>query len=245
MMNELSLPRYIFSYINEQNDAKIFDKALNKSITSGKVQNTGNSVLKFSSNDQKPYEFIIVKEEIVLEQDLVVSLTNLILSQLELSRIIPTKTGLEQGNYKERSKSCVESMISNLVFYKWFENKDNISILDIAADIMYRIATINHPFTNGNKRTALLSAGAFLDSIGLYLYFYKYKTKTDYLEKWETFMLEVAASKTQGKTEIETLTKIKTKLLDSIWMNFNNEIVLETEIEKSIIKESEHEKIEL
>gem|GEM_PF-4630708 len=29
-------------------------------------------------------------------------------------------------------------------------------------------------------------------------------------------MLEVAASKTQGKTEIETLTKIKTKLLDSI-----------------------------
>jgi len=53
----------------------------------------------------------------------------------------------------------------------------------MAADIMYRIATINHPFTNGNKRTALLSAGAFLDSIGLYLYFYKYKTKTDYLEK--------------------------------------------------------------
>lgn len=244
-MNELSLPKYIFSYINEKNDANIFDKALNKSLNSGMVQNTGNYLLRFNSNNQKPYEFIIVKEEIVLDQDLVISLTNLILSQLELSRIIPTKTGLERGNYKERSKNCVESMVSNLVFYRWFENKDNISILDMAADIMYRIATINHPFTNGNKRTALLSAGAFLDSIGLYLYFYKYKTKTDYLEKWETFMLEVAASKIQDKTEDETLINIKTKLLNSIWMNFNNEIVLETEIEKSIIKEPEHEKIEL
>jgi len=28
-------------------------------------------------------------------------------------------------------------------------------------------------------------------------------------------------------------------------MNFNNEIILETEIEKSIVKEPEHEKIEL
>jgi len=51
----------------------------------------------------------------------------------------------------------------------------------MTADIMYRIATINHPFTNGNKRTALLSAGAFLDSIGLYLY--KFDIKPDYLEK--------------------------------------------------------------
>jgi len=53
----------------------------------------------------------------------------------------------------------------------------------MAADIMYRIAAINHPFTNGNKRTALLSVGAFLDVIGLYLYSYKLKGKTQYLKK--------------------------------------------------------------
>lgn len=238
-MNELSLPKYIFSYINEQNDAKIFDKALSKSITSGKIQNIGNNVLRFSSDIQKPDEFIILKEEIVLDQELVFSLTKLILSQLELSKIIPTKNGLEKGNYRERDKGSIGSIINNLVCYKWLLNKDNISVLDMTADIMYRIATMNHPFTNGNKRTALLSAGAFLDSIGLYLY--KFDTKPDYLEKWETFMLEIA----ENKNEIEALEKIKTKLLDLIWMNFNNEIVLKAEIEKSIIEEPEHEKIEL
>lgn len=239
MMNELSLPKYIFSYINEQNDARIFDKVLNKSITSGKIQNIGNNVLKFSSDIQKPDEFTIVKEEIILDQELAVSLTKLILSQLELSKEIPTKNGLEIGNYHERDKGSIASIINNLVCYKWFLNKDNISVLDMTADIMYRIATINHPFTNGNKRTALLSAGAFLDSIGLYLY--KFDIKPDYLEKWETFMLEIA----ENKIETEALEKIKTKLLDSIWMNFKNEIVLKTDIEKSIVKEPEHEKIEL
>ncbi|MCL6429065.1 hypothetical protein LT335_00627 [Spiroplasma sp. JKS002669] len=239
MMNELSLPRYIFSYINEQNDAKVFNRALSKSINSGKIQNIGNNLLRFSSDIQKPDEFIILKEEIVLDQELVFSLTKLILSQLELSKKIPTRNGLEIGNYRERDKGSIASIINNLVCYKWFLNKDNISVLDMTADIMYRIATINHPFTNGNKRTALLSAGAFLDSIGLYLY--KFDIKPDYLEKWEKFMLEIA----DNKNEKETIEQIKTKLLNSIWMNFNNEIILETEIEKSIVKEPEHEKIEL
>jgi len=53
----------------------------------------------------------------------------------------------------------------------------------MTADLIYRIAAINHPFTNGNKRTALLSAGAFLDSIGLYLSFDRLQTKTDYLDQ--------------------------------------------------------------
>jgi len=117
-MNELSLPRYIFSYINEQNDAKIFDKALNRSVNSGMVKNNGINIFKFNSNIQSPYEFIIVKEEIILDRELVVSLTNLVLSQLELSRIIPTKNGLEKGNYRERNEGNVASIINNLVCYK-------------------------------------------------------------------------------------------------------------------------------
>ncbi|MDQ7983072.1 MAG: Fic family protein [Spiroplasma sp.] len=238
--------KYFFSYINENNDAKIFDKALGKSIKSGMIQNTGeDNILIFNSKFQQSYKFIVFKEPIVLEKQLVVHLTKLILKQLELSKIIPTKTGLEKGDYRQRSKGNVESIVSNLVFFKWFYNQDNISVLDMAADIMYRIAVSNHPFTNGNKRTALLSVGAFLDSIGLYLYFYKIRTKTDYLSKWEDFMINIASSREQGLTEDQTLKVIKDKLFESIWMNFSSEVSLHKEIKQNVQKEVSHEELEL
>lgn len=221
-MFNLELSKYIFSYINEENDAKIFEKAINKSIKYGLIQTTNQTDrLMFSWKNKKPRDFIVIKRKISLDQELVSHLIKLIDNQFELSKIIPTKTGLEKGDYNKRPEWSVESMVNSLVC-KWSYNEENISVLDMAADIMYRIAAINHPFTNGNKRTALLSVGAFLDVIGLYLYSYKLKGKTQYLEKWETFMLDVAESKNKNKTEEETLESIKKKLFESILMNFKN-----------------------
>lgn len=95
----------------------------------------------------------------------------------------------------------------------------------MTADMLYKIACSNHPFTNGNKRTALLSCGAFLDSIGLYIYFYKKeKSKTLYLTKWENFMIMIAESKINNLTEEETLIKIKNHIKNYIFMSFRSNI---------------------
>lgn len=180
-----SISKQIWSYINENNDDSIFEKALNKTIKTKMIAPTKipNEFI-FNSKYGKAHKFEVVKEEILLNERLVSNLTKLILKQLELSAEIPTYSGSEKGNYTERSGIKIESIVCSLVFYKWEENKDKISVLDMAADILYRIATLNHPFTNGNKRTALLSCGAFLYSVGLYLFFYKMTSKANYLKKF-------------------------------------------------------------
>lgn len=114
----------------------------------------------------------------------------------------------------------------------------------MTADLIYRIAAINHPFTNGNKRTALLSAGAFLDSIGLYLSFDRLQTKTDYLDQWENFMIDIAKSREIKETEDEVLSKIKNKLFESIAINFNENMIWPKKIKTNTDKEMQNEEFE-
>jgi len=103
MMFNLELSKYIFSYINEENDAKIFEKALNKSIKYGVIQTTNQTDrLRFKIKNKEPWDFVVIKRKISLDQELVNHLIKLIENQFELSKIIPTKTGLEKGDYKKR-----------------------------------------------------------------------------------------------------------------------------------------------
>ncbi len=236
-------PKYIFGYINELNDEKIFVEMFSRAINLGIIQRTNKSnVLIFNSKNQ---EFIVIGKEIILDEELVINLTNLILRQLKLAKIIPTKLSLEKGNYRERNEGNIKAIVNNLVFHKWYYHQDNISVLDMAADFMYRIAAINHPFTNGNKRTALLSAGAFLDSVGLYLSFDRLQTKTDYLDQWENFMIDIAKSREFEQTEDEVLSKIKNKLFESIEMNFNENMIWTKKRTETIFEEVHHEEFEL
>lgn len=238
------MPKYTFSYINEEKDGEVYKAILTRALNSGMIQTTdSNNVLIFNSESQQTHQFIVIREKILLDQELATNLTNLILRQLRLTRMIPTKMGLEAGEYKERFEGHIDSIVSNLVFHKWSYTEDDLSVLDMAADIIYRIAAINHPFTNGNKRTAIFSAGAFLNSVGLYLSFYKLQTKVDYLEKWEDFMIDIAKSREINQSEDETLKNIKNRLFESISINFNeNMIWTKTKVKK--IKEAENEDLE-
>lgn len=66
----------------------------------------------------------------------------------------------------------------------------------------------------------------FLYSIGLYLFFYKFNSnKTDYLTKWENFMLYVANLKNKGKTEEESIIIIKNELKNNLYISFENNVL--------------------
>jgi len=90
-------PKYIFGYINKLNDEKIFVEMFFRVINLGIIERTNeNNVLILNSKSQK---FTVIGKEIILNEELVDNLTNLILRQLRLAKIIPTKLGLELGNY--------------------------------------------------------------------------------------------------------------------------------------------------
>lgn len=93
---------YTFNFINANNDKNIFEKALTKSINTGMISRTEqNNKFIMNSKYYQSHEFIIEKEQIILDEKLVSNLTNLILKNLELSKKIPTINGLEKGEYKE------------------------------------------------------------------------------------------------------------------------------------------------
>lgn len=83
-----------------------------------------------------------------------------------------------------RDKKLLESAIAQpqLTIFGSFACK---SIFEMAAAYCYHIAK-NHPFIDGNKRTALLVTLVFLKKNG-----YKFKSKTNLYQ----LMLDVAASK--------------------------------------------------
>jgi len=74
--------------------------------------------------------------------------------------------------------------------------------IQIAAAYLFYICQ-NHPFVDGNKRTALATCLVFLSEIGLLK-----EEKLD-VDKWEAVVLDVAA----GKTERDALTKRLRQLL--------------------------------
>ncbi|PPE05257.1 type II toxin-antitoxin system death-on-curing family toxin [Williamsoniiplasma lucivorax] len=74
--------------------------------------------------------------------------------------------GSPNSSYFEKQKGEASATISSLV-QKWSYHP-NLSILDVAAELMYDLAT-KHKFADGNKRTALITTLFFLKACGLYL----------------------------------------------------------------------------
>lgn len=76
-----------------------------------------------------------------------------------------------------------------------------------------------HFLSNGNKRLGIISCGAFLASVGLYLKWNSNKVK--YLNHWEKLMLEIA----EGKIS-KDIDEIKEKL--NLHKIFSESIYLST-----------------
>lgn len=75
--------------------------------------------------------------------------------------------------------------------------------IEIVGDQLYFVAellvkiTHGHAFSNGNKRTALLSAWMILDFFGLY---FKFSSDEEtYIKYWEQFMIDIASWKEKGE----------------------------------------------
>ena len=74
-----------------------------------------------------------------------------------------------------------------------------VDLVEVAAAYLYYICG-NHPFLDGNKRTALMAAIVFLRLNGI-------DTRPD-SEKWEQLMLDVAASKLDRDATTRRLSKL-------------------------------------
>jgi death on curing protein len=72
-------------------------------------------------------------------------------------------------------------------------------IIEVAAAYLYYLCG-NHPFVDGNKRTAMMAAIVFLRLNEI-------ETKPD-SDEWEAFVLDVAASKLDRETTTERLRKL-------------------------------------
>lgn len=77
--------------------------------------------------------------------------------------------------------------------------------IEIAAAYLFYLCR-NHPFIDGNKRTALAACLVFLDSNDLLS---ETKLPTD---EWEEFMLDVAESKLDRDATTQRLRKLLTRL---------------------------------
>jgi death-on-curing protein len=76
-------------------------------------------------------------------------------------------------------------------------------IVEVAAAYLFYICR-NHPFLDGNKRTAMMTAIVFLRLNGI-------KPKPD-SERWEKLMLDVAASKLDRDQTTQRLRKLLKRL---------------------------------
>lgn len=80
------------------------------------------------------------------------------------------------------------------------------------SDLLYKLA-VAHYFFNGNKRTALLTTGAFVYSLGYSLK--DYANRKIYLQSWESLVLNVVIFHNK-KSEIFIKNFIKSKLIANI-----------------------------
>lgn len=186
---------FTLATINPYKDTIIYNNAIQHSIKAGVISivpNCSNKLLLNLLSGEK-MEVIISITPLELNEKLVNSLEKLVLKQINIVRTTPTSQGLEQGDYYEINPGSIKATIASLL-YKWDQDLENnkISILDLAIDLMIRLVR-GHFLSNGNKRLGIISCGAFLASVGLYLKWNN--NKVQYLNNWEKIMITIAEGK--------------------------------------------------
>lgn len=212
---------FTLAFINPSQDNIIYNSAIKRSVKAGVI-----SIIPIRSDklllnllNGQSLEIILSSTPLELNEKFVNSLTKLILNQIEIVKATPTSQGLEQGDYHERKPGSIKATIASLL-YKWKQDLETkkISVLEIAIDLMIRLVR-GHFLSNGNKRLGIISCGAFLASVGLYLKWNSNKVK--YLNHWEKLMLEIA----EGKIS-KDIDEIKEKL--NLHKIFSESIYLST-----------------
>lgn len=148
-----------------------------------KVQEFNNVKIKEHKNNEINF-WTLSPDEIELFYKHIV---NSVYSSFE---VVPTikLSNMEDDNYFEKYEGKVDGLIYSLV-NKYWDNGDQIRLV---AELLVRI-THAHIFSNGNKRTGLISAYKVLDFYGFNLKFSN--IGKNYVLFWENFMLNVSCWK--------------------------------------------------
>lgn len=136
-------------------------------------------------------------------------------------KTVPTikTSNLEDDNYFEKFDGRVNQIVYSLVNKYW----DNGNQIRFVAELLVRI-THAHIFSNGNKRTALISAWKVLDFFGLYL---KFSSNTEtYISYWEDFMLNVSCWKEKEVREYKFSHLNEDELIDVVCQTITNNLLL-------------------
>jgi len=119
-----------------------------------------------------------------LGQELYDNLNQIVIKQFQIMKEITPISSHHRELNKDSYKSAVYSLI-----YKW--EKEKLGLLDIWAQLGVKLARSQY-FTNGNKRTALLSMVSFIYACG-----FEFQDQVDnkiLLQKWEKLLLDIVTS---------------------------------------------------
>jgi death-on-curing protein len=127
------------------------------------------------------------------------------------------------GIYNIKDPAAFDS-IANTPFNSYKTTYFYPDVLDKAAIILYSIVK-NHPFSDGNKRTAFLTLISFLNRCGLMILLDDCSDINSMVLKAEEFMITVASSDPSKRDEI--IDKIKEYIMENINIdtNFQNTMI--------------------
>jgi death-on-curing family protein len=127
------------------------------------------------------------------------------------------------GIYNIKDPAAFDS-IANTPFNSYKTTYFYPDVLDKAAIILYNIVK-NHPFSDGNKRTAFLTLISFLNRCGLMILLDDCSDIKSMVLKAEKFMITVASSDPSKRDEI--IDKIKEYIMENINIdtNFQNTMI--------------------
>lgn len=135
--------------------------------------------------------------------------------------------------YHEKKTGDASAIISSLV-QKW-SYQSNLSILDMAVDLLLDIA-LKHKFSDGNKRTALITTLFFLQLCGLYV------IKPSDPEFWDNYIPKMICDHVDGLTEEQQKEDIKNTILANLSISHNWEIDKTFTNESMLISLNNYEK---
>ncbi|WP_412032674.1 Fic family protein [Malacoplasma muris] len=132
---------------------------------------------------------------------------------------IKTSNQEEDNSYFIRHVGKIEQVVYALIDKYW----DYGDQLKFVSELLINI-THAHAFSNGNKRTALLSAWKVLDFFGLYLKFSG--NKETYISNWEEFMINISSWNERKERETkysklnreELIEEVYNVIIKNIWL---------------------------
>lgn len=125
----------------------------------------------------------------------------------------------EYKNYFVMYEGKIDSIV-NSILYNDEKSKDLFTMI---ANLLVRISS-SHSFSNGNKRTALISISYILKFFGLYLKFSSDYNKNNkeikmdnYVEYWEKFMIDLVKKSEDNSDSI--VEEVKDILIKNTWLS--------------------------